>query len=111
MQAFGAFTPSMFDAFKVKIKQDVGVDLTKNADTVTHGSFVFTYDYNPEQQLLHIQCLKKPLFLPGSVIINGLAEEVAAIKAATQQAAVEDNENIIKGTQNGPAVDVHGQKV
>jgi hypothetical protein len=81
-QSFGAFTPAMFEGFKAKIKADVGVELDKNADTVTHGSFVFQYDYNPETELLHIQCLKKPLFILASVIISGIAEEVAEIRTA-----------------------------
>jgi hypothetical protein len=82
-QAFGAFTPAMFAAFAAKIKADVGVDLAgATAGTVTHGSFTFQYDYNPELAVLHIQCLKKPLFIPATTIINGIAEEVAALKGA-----------------------------
>lgn len=82
MQAFGGFTQEMFEKFATKIKQDVGVELDKNADTVTHGSFVFQYDYHPDTQILHIQCLKKPLFIPASTIVNGIAEEVAALKGS-----------------------------
>ena len=82
MQAFGGFTQDMFAAFADKIKQDVGVDLDGNSGTVEHGSFVFQYDYNPITQLLHIQCLKKPLFIPAATIISGINEEVAALRAA-----------------------------
>jgi hypothetical protein len=88
-QTFGAFTPLMFAAFAAKIKTDTGVDIEGNSGTVEHGSFTFKYDYNQSAQLLHIQCLKKPLFIPASTIINGIAEEVAALKAiqATGQPA------------------------
>lgn len=82
MQAFGGFTQDMFKAFAAKIKQDIGVELDKNADTVEHGSFTFQYSYDPESRVLHIQCLKKPLFIPASTIVNGIAEEVAALRAA-----------------------------
>jgi len=88
-QAFGAFTPVMFAAFAAKIKADTGVDIEGNAGIVEHGSFTFKYDYSPATQLFHVQCLKKPLFIPASTIINGIAEEVAALKAinATGQPA------------------------
>ena len=110
-QAFGGFTPDEFAAFAAKIKADTGVELTENAGTVAHGSFEFTYDYHPDTGLLHIQCQKKPLFIPAATIINGIAEEVAAIRAATALAASQKTENVIKATQDGPAVASQGQTV
>ena len=82
MQAFGGFTQDMFEAFAEKIKQDVGVDIQGNSCTVEHGSFTFQYSYDSAALLLHIQCLKKPFFIPASMIINGISEEVAALRAA-----------------------------
>lgn len=82
MQAFGAFTSDMFAAFAAKIKADIGIDIEGNSGTVEHGSFTFQYSYDPESRVLHIQCLKKPLFIPASTIVNGISEEVAALRAA-----------------------------
>lgn len=86
MQTFTNVTEPMFDALVAKIKADTGQDVTATANeivTVTHGSFVFTYNYNPATKTLQVQCLKKPLFIPASTIINGLAEEIAEIIATT----------------------------
>jgi hypothetical protein len=86
MQTFTNVTEPMFDALIVKIKADTGQDIAATANetvTVTHGSFVFTYNYNPATKTLQVQCLKKPLFIPASTIINGLAEEIAEIIATT----------------------------
>lgn len=79
MQKFTNFTPAMYAAFAAKIKADVGVTLSADAGTITHGSFEFTYNYVRATQTFTIQCLKKPLFIPAAQIINGLAEEIAAI--------------------------------
>ena len=86
MQTFTNVTEPMFDALVAKIKADTGQDVAATVNetvTVIHGSFVFTYNYNPTTKTLLVQCLKKPLFIPASTIINGLAEEVAEIIATT----------------------------
>ena len=86
MQTFTNVSEPMFDALVAKIKADTGQDVTATANetvTVVHGSFVFTYAYDPATKTLQVQCLKKPLFIPASTIINGLAEEIAEIIAAT----------------------------
>jgi hypothetical protein len=86
VQTFINFTEPMFDALVAKIKADTGQDVAATANElvkVTHGSFVFTYHYDPVTKTLQIQCLKKPLFIPAVTIINGLAEEVAEIIATT----------------------------
>ena len=86
MQTFTNVTEPMFDALVAKIKVDTGQDIAATANetvTVVHGSFVFTYHYDPATKTLQVQCLKKPLFIPASTIINGLAEEIAEIIAAT----------------------------
>ena len=86
MQTFTNVTEPMFDALIVKIKADTGQDIAATANetvTVVHGLFVFTYNYNPATKTLQVQCLKKPLFIPASTIINGLAEEIAEIIATT----------------------------
>jgi hypothetical protein len=87
MQTFTGFTPPMMAAFAQKIAKDTGVQLKGNEGTVTHGSFEFTYSYDPTAGVLQIQCLKKPLFIPASTIINGIAEEVADLIAATKAAS------------------------
>jgi lipoate synthase len=84
MQTFTNVTEPMFDALVAKIKADTGQDVAATANetvTVVHGSFVFTYNYDPATKILQVQCLKKPLFIPASTIINGLAEEIAEIIA------------------------------
>jgi hypothetical protein len=83
MQTFNTFTPTMFSAFAAKIKQDIGIDIEGNIGTVEHGSFTFQYTYDPVAAVLNIQCLKKPLFIPASTIVNGISEEVAALRGAT----------------------------
>jgi hypothetical protein len=86
MQTFTNVTEPMFDALVAKIKADTGQEVAATANetvTVVHGSFVFTYNYNPATKTLQVQCLKKPLFIPASTIINGLAEEIAEIIATT----------------------------
>jgi hypothetical protein len=86
MQTFNAFTPSMFAAFAAKIKADIGIDLAgATSGTVEHGSFTFQYTYDPTKLVLNIQCLKKPLFIPASTIVNGIAEEVATLRGATSK--------------------------
>lgn len=87
-QTFTSFTPTMFSAFSAKVHADTGVEITGDAGTVTHGSFSFEYSYDSVAGVLNIQCLTKPLFIPASTIINGLAEEVAALRAATLAAPV-----------------------
>jgi hypothetical protein len=91
VQTFNNFTPAMYSAFAAKIKNDTNVDVnpvtaddTAPAGTVTHGSFVFTYKYDSVAQVLTVQCQKKPIFIPASSIINGMAEEVAEIIATTK---------------------------
>jgi hypothetical protein len=87
MQTFSNFTPNMFSALINKIKTDTGQDIPETLNktvTVTHGSFVFTFNYNPTTEVLVIQCLKKPLFIPAAMIVNGLAEEVAEVIATTR---------------------------
>jgi hypothetical protein len=110
-QAFGSFTPSMFATFVAKIEKDTGVKITTDKGHVVHGSFEFDYDYNRADQLLHTQCTKKPMFLPAHVVLNGMSEEIAELRTATLQAASDANENIIKATQDGAPVDVHGRQV
>jgi hypothetical protein len=86
VQTFTNITETMFDALVAKIKVDTGQNVAATANetvTVVHGSFVFTYNYNPATKTLQVQCLKKPLFIPASTIINGLAEEIAEIIATT----------------------------
>lgn len=83
LQVFPGITAALWEAFKAKIQHDTGTEITANVGTVTHGSFVFTYNYNAEAELLQVQCLKKPLFIPASTIINGLAEEIASLKPAS----------------------------
>lgn len=82
LQAFAGITDAIWQAFKAKILHDTGVQITANTGTVTHGSFVFTYDYNSMAELLQIQCLKKPLFIPASTITNGIAQEIAELRTA-----------------------------
>lgn len=77
VQTFSGFTPGKWAAFVAKIKADTGVVITADSGTVTHGSFEFTYAYNEAASTLTVQCLKKPLFIKASVIIEGLAEEIA----------------------------------
>lgn len=84
MQVFNDFTTDMFAAFAAKILADTGVTINGYTGTVSHGSFTFQYAYDFDDQSLHIQCLKKPLFIPASTIINGIAEEVAALKGAAK---------------------------
>lgn len=82
MQTFSDFTPSMFEAFKQKLQHDMGIEIGDAPEgTVTHGSFTFQYSYNADCQILKVQCLKKPIFIPASVIINGLVEEVQELKS------------------------------
>lgn len=88
VQTFKDFTSAMMQAFAAKIYADTGAQLTGSNGTVVHGSFTFAWAYNPQAQILSIQCLKKPLFIPAAQIINGLAEEVAEIIASTVKAAV-----------------------
>jgi hypothetical protein len=83
---FPTFTPAMWQAFITKIKGDTGVEITAASGTVTHGSFVFNYTYNSTQQVLEVQCLKKPLFIPASTINNGLKEEIAELITTVQNA-------------------------
>ena len=86
MQTFTNVTEPMFDALVAKIKADTGQEVAATVNEtvkVTHGSFVFTYHYDPTTKILQVQCLKKPLFIPASTIINGLAEEIAEIIATT----------------------------
>ena len=83
VQTFPNFTPALYAAFCAKVKADTGVELTKPSGTVTHGSFVFTYAYDQVAQVFTMQCQKKPIFIPASTIINGLAEEIAEITATT----------------------------
>lgn len=78
-QSFGAFTPVMFQAFVSKVKVDTGVTISADSGVVTHGGFQFSYSYNPAEQMLVLQCLKKPLFLSSTTVLNGLSEEVANI--------------------------------
>lgn len=87
MQTFSNFTPGMFTALIDKIKMDTGQDIDDTPDktvTVKHGSFVFTFNYNSTTEVLKIQCLKKPLFIPATTIINGLTEEVAEVVATAK---------------------------
>jgi hypothetical protein len=79
-QVFASFTPGLWQAFVNKIKADTGVVISTNTGTVKHGSFEFTYDYNPDTQMLVVQCTKKPLFIPANVILNGLSQEIAELK-------------------------------
>ena len=83
LQTFNAFTPAMFSAFAAKIKSDTGVEIEGNSGTVEHGSFTFQYSYDPTALVLNVQCLKKPLFIPAGTIVNGISEEVAALRGAT----------------------------
>ena len=80
VQVFNEFTPAMFAAFAKKTETDTGTKITENKGTVVHGSFTFIYDYDPTNNCLTVQCLKKPLFIPASTIINGLTEEVLDLK-------------------------------
>lgn len=79
-QTFPAITEAIWQAFVAKVKHDTGVEITSNSGTATHGSFVFTYNYDPTTFVLQIQCLKKPLFIPASTIVNGIAEEIAELR-------------------------------
>jgi hypothetical protein len=83
-QSFSAFTPALWEAFVEKVKGDTGVEITEGSGTVDHGAFVFGYEYNAAAQVLSVQCLKKPLFIPASTIINGLTEEIAQLKPKVQ---------------------------
>ena len=94
-QTFTSFTPAMFSAFSAKIKNDIGVEITGDAGTVTHGGFSMQYSYDSVAGILNIQCLTKPLFIPASTIINGLAEEVAALRAATLTAPAPSTETTL----------------
>lgn len=82
MQTFSSFTLKMWAALVEKIKADTGVETTEYEGTVVHGSFTFTYAYDPESQVLVLQCQKKPFFLPASTVVNGLAEEVHELMTA-----------------------------
>jgi hypothetical protein len=87
MQTFSNFTPAMFTALINKINTDTGQNIAETLNetvTVTHGSFVFTFNYNPTTAVLMIQCLKKPLFISATMIVNGLAEEVVEVIATTR---------------------------
>ena len=87
MQTFHDFTPQMYEAFKTKILKDTGVEIKEGTEgTVTHGSFQFTYNYNSTTQVFQVQCLKKPLFIKASTIVEGLAEEIAQLIADTASA-------------------------
>jgi hypothetical protein len=87
-QNFHNFTPAMYAAFAAKIEKDTGVKLNAPTDppskqVVTHGSFQFAYLYDAQQNFIIIQCLKKPLFIPASTIVSGIAEEMAELITAT----------------------------
>jgi hypothetical protein len=93
LQTFNHFTPAMYTAFAAKIQKDT--DVTPNpitetdtspAGEIVHGSFTFTYKYDSATSILTVQCLKKPLFIPASTIINGMAEEIAELIATVNQA-------------------------
>jgi hypothetical protein len=77
----------MYAAFAAKIKNDTGVVIDANEGDVVHGSFTFHYDYDPVEQVLQVQCMRKPLFIPAATIVNGMAEEVAEIIASTKVAS------------------------
>jgi hypothetical protein len=83
LQTFKGFTPTMFASFAAKTEKDTSTKIIGNSGTVVHGSFTFTYNFNPTTETLEIQCLKKPLFIPASTIINGIAEEVAELITST----------------------------
>jgi hypothetical protein len=87
LQRFPGFSPEAFAEFKAKVNTDTGVEITSNVGTVTHGSFVFTYNYDPNAEVLLVQCQKKPLFIPAATIINGLNEEVLTLMAQALQKA------------------------
>lgn len=88
LQTFNEFTPAMFAAFAAKIQKDTGVAVKGDNGTVVHGSFTFTYNYDANTQVLLIQCLKKPIFINASTIINGLTEEILELKQAVLNAPV-----------------------
>jgi hypothetical protein len=86
LQTFPNFSAAMFAAFSAKIKADTGAVITSNVGTIVHGSFTFTYNFNPSLNQLQVQCLKKPIFLPASTVTNGLAEEVLEIQQQVLEA-------------------------
>lgn len=80
---FPGFTPAMWQAFINKIKLDTGTEINQASGTVVHGSFTFNYTYNSTIQVLEVQCLKKPLFIPAATIVSGLKEEIADLITST----------------------------
>lgn len=76
-QTFAKVTPEAIQKLAAKLNVDYGIQLIGNSGIAEHSGFSFSYLYDEASQQLVIQCLKKPIFIPSSVVMHGVAEHVA----------------------------------
>lgn len=77
VQTFEKVTPEAVKKLSEKLNADYGIQLNGNSGTAEHSGFAFNYNYDADAMRLVIQCTKKPLFVPSSVVMHGVAEHVA----------------------------------
>ena len=81
-QHFSNITQGHFAAIVAEVKTDTGVVIESDAGTASSpdNKYTFTWNFDPLALTLTVQCLKKPLYIPTQMLLNGLAEKINAIQ-------------------------------
>lgn len=76
-QTFENVSPDVFAALCSRIKSGIGVEITGNIGDASHAGFEIAWSYNPQTRQLTVQCLNKPVTVPGFMIQNKIRQLVA----------------------------------
>ncbi len=73
-QTFLGVTPDAFNCLIAKATAN-GMPISGNSGQASEGGFTLAWNYNPEAQMLDIQCLESPFMAP-CLMINGKIESM-----------------------------------
>lgn len=74
-------TTEKFTQLKQLLKEKLGVDLEGSQGEASSNGFHVAYQYDPATQVLKLQLLDKPWFVPEAMIESKLEELISKFKA------------------------------
>lgn len=73
---FQGITPEHFASIAAEVKTETGIAVSGNSGTASKMGFTVTWNYDPSDGSLTIQCTDKPWLCPASTVQSRITELV-----------------------------------